>query len=80
MYGLPPELLLKRGDRDASGLDIVPDAQGSSSAGRFAERARVEIEHVSPHGGRAWARLIALEEPSPHRTRDPDAPGHRCGG
>jgi len=44
------------------------------------ERARVEIDHVSQHRRQGWARLVALEEASPHRTRDPDAPGHRCGG
>lgn len=44
------------------------------------ERARVEIEHISPHRRQGWARIIALEEASAHRTRDPDAPGHRCGG
>ncbi len=44
------------------------------------ERAVVEIDHVSQHRRQAWAHIIALEEASGHRTRDHDAPGHRCGG
>jgi len=44
------------------------------------ERARVQIEHVSQHHRQAWGRIVSMEEASPHRTRDHDAPGHRCGG
>jgi tRNA/tmRNA/rRNA uracil-C5-methylase (TrmA/RlmC/RlmD family) len=66
---------------DGLAVGIGPDGVELHVAGTIrGERARVEIEHVSPHRRQAWARLVALEESSPHRTRDPDAPGHRCGG
>jgi 23S rRNA (uracil1939-C5)-methyltransferase len=65
------------------GLAVGDDADGVAlhvDGALVGERARVEIEHVSPHQRQAWARLVALEEASPHRTRAPGAPGHRCGG
>lgn len=42
--------------------------------------ARVELLHVSPHHGVAWARILEVLEPSPRRCLPFDFPGHRCGG
>src|SRR5262245_31196427 len=40
----------------------------------------VAIEHRSPHGPHAWARLLEILEPSPHRV-PPACPNvGRCGG
>lgn len=45
------------------------------------EHAEVEVEHVSPHQARAWARIIRrLGAPAPERV-DPPCPAFgRCGG
>lgn len=59
---------------DADGVAVYVDG------GIEGERATVEVEHVSPHQPQAWARLVSLEEPSPHRARAFDDPEHRCGG
>ena len=62
--------LARAGDREVSVFDLLPG-----------ERARVTIEHLSPHGARAWGRIEArLGEPSSERIA-PACPGFgRCGG
>ncbi len=67
-------------DHDGLAVGEVHGVSVHVAGGVVGEQALVEIEHVSPHQPRAWARLLAVDEPSPHRTREVDAPGHRCGG
>jgi 23S rRNA (uracil1939-C5)-methyltransferase len=44
------------------------------------ETVTAAVEHVSPHGDRAWARLLVVQTPSPERV-PPVCPGYgRCGG
>lgn len=50
-------------------------------AGTFpGDRARVEVEHSSPHGRKSWGRLVAIERPSPDRVQPVCLATGRCGG
>ncbi len=74
-------VVLDRYGADGVAVGTGPDGVEVHVAGALqGERAVVEIEHVSQHRRQAWGRIITLAEVSAHRTRDHDAPGHRCGG
>jgi 23S rRNA (uracil1939-C5)-methyltransferase len=74
-------VVLDRYGADGVAVGPGPDGVEVHVAGALrGERAVVEIEHISQHRRQAWGRIISLAEASEHRTRDHDAPGHRCGG
>jgi 23S rRNA (uracil1939-C5)-methyltransferase len=64
-----------RGVGDAAGLELhVTDLLPG-------ERALVEIEHASPHGRRAWARIVERRGPlCPERVESPCPVFGECGG
>jgi len=67
---------------DRDGLAVGPGPGGvtvGAAGGIRGERARVVIEHVSPHRAQAWGRIEALEQESRDRRRGLRA-DHRCGG
>ncbi|MFH2005200.1 MAG: 23S rRNA (uracil(1939)-C(5))-methyltransferase RlmD [bacterium] len=67
---------------DRDGLAVGPGPGGvtvCAAGGVRGERARVLIEHVSPHRALAWGRIEALELESRDRRRGLRV-DHRCGG
>jgi 23S rRNA (uracil1939-C5)-methyltransferase len=78
---------VRKGDRlsvdaerwDDEGFAVSPD--GVAVAGGVpGDRLEVEIEHQSPHGPRAWARLVRVERPSADRVAAACPNVGRCGG
>jgi 23S rRNA (uracil1939-C5)-methyltransferase len=78
---------VRKGDRlsvdverwDDEGFAVSPD--GVAVAGGVpGDRLQVEIEHQSPHGPHAWARLLHVERPSADRVAPACPNVGRCGG
>jgi 23S rRNA (uracil1939-C5)-methyltransferase len=71
-------------DDDGAGVSdegAGPDAARVHVAGALpGERVVATVEHVSPHARRAWARLEAIETPSPARSPPACRAFGACGG
>lgn len=68
-------------DLDGRGVGVVDAIELAVPGLLPGERARVVVEHVSPHAPRAWGRLVALDgAPSPDRATPACPAFGRCGG
>jgi 23S rRNA (uracil1939-C5)-methyltransferase len=75
-------LTLACDDLDDGGAGVAPHAGARVhvAAALPGERVRVTITHVSAHRPEAWARLDAIEAPSPDRRAPACAAYGSCGG
>ena len=71
-------------DDDGAGAHAQADLRGcrgcTSRARCRASASRLSVVHVSPHAPEAWARLDAVEAPSPARRAPACRRVRRCGG
>ena len=86
---MPPFAMAGNLDVTADDLDDAGAGVGTAGAGRVVhvedllpgERARVAIEHQSPHRGEAWGRLVGrIGELSADRVKPACPAWGRCGG
>ncbi len=85
---MPPFAMAGNLDVTADDLDDAGAGVGDGAGGRVhvedllpGERARVAIDHRSPHTGEAWGRVRErLGPPSPDRVAPPCPAWGRCGG
>ncbi|MCB9563665.1 MAG: 23S rRNA (uracil(1939)-C(5))-methyltransferase RlmD [Kofleriaceae bacterium] len=76
-----PEVVAAGLDDAGAGVGVVDGAEYHVPDLLPGERARVAIEHKSPHGQRAWARIVRrTSPPSPDRVEPACPAAGRCGG